>query len=101
MVPLSKVQDLIKKHAKLEKELSSEEIDKNSFAEKSKEYSDLNEIIKEANSYYNYKKNKEELEKLINDEGIFILYYLWVLFLKVGMDLFGELGILILIKFTL
>ena len=66
MVPLSKVQDLIKKHAKLEKELSSEEIDKNSFAEKSKEYSDLNEIIKEANSYYNYKKNKEELEKLIN-----------------------------------
>ena len=31
MVPLSKVQDLIKKHAKLEKELSSEEIDKNSL----------------------------------------------------------------------
>ena len=69
MVPLSKVQDLIKKHAKLEKELSSEEIDKNSFAEKSKEYSDLNEIIKEANSYYNYKKNKEELEKLLNDDS--------------------------------
>ena len=69
MVPLSKVQDLIKKHAKLEKELSSEEIDKNSFAEKSKEYSDLNEIIKEAYSYYNYKKNKEELEKLVNDDS--------------------------------
>ncbi|MDA9722865.1 peptide chain release factor 1 [Candidatus Pelagibacter sp.] len=67
MVPLSKVQDLIKKHSKLEKELSSQEIDKKSFAEKSKEYSDLNDIIKEANSYFNFKKNKDELEKLIND----------------------------------
>ena len=69
MVPLSKVQDLIVKHAKLEKEHSSQEIDKKSFAEKSKEYSDLNEIIKEANSYRNYNKNKDELEKLINDNN--------------------------------
>ena len=67
MVPISKVQDLITKHSKLEKELSSEEIDKKSFAEKSKEYSDLNDIIEEANSYFNFKKNKDELEKLIND----------------------------------
>ena len=67
MVPLSKVQDLIAKHSKLEKELSSQEIDKKSFAEKSKEYSDLNDIIKEAISYFNFQKNKEELEKLIND----------------------------------
>ena len=52
MVPLSKVQDLITKHSKLEKDLSSQEIDKKSFAEKSKEYSDLNDIIKEAVSYY-------------------------------------------------
>ncbi len=67
MVPLSKVQDLIMRHSKLEKELSSQEIDKKSFAEKSKEYSDLNDIIKEAHSYFNFKKNKQELEKLIND----------------------------------
>ena len=56
MVPLSKVQDLISKHSKLEKELSSQEIDKKSFAEKSKEYSDLSEIIKEAVSYFNFQK---------------------------------------------
>ena len=68
MVPLSKVKDLILKHSKLEKELSSQEIDKKLFAEKSKEYSDLNDIIKEANSYYNFQKNKDELEKLINDK---------------------------------
>ena len=67
MVPLSKVQDLIAKHSKLEKDLSSQEIDKKSFAEKSKAYSDLNEIIKEAVSYFNFQKNKNELENLIND----------------------------------
>ena len=67
MVPLSKVQDLIAKHSKLEKELSSQEIDKKLFAEMSKEYSDLNDIINEANEYFNFKKNKDELEKLIND----------------------------------
>jgi len=68
MVPLSKVQDLIRKHSELEKDLSSQEIDKKSFAEKSKEYSDLNDIIKEAVSYFNFKKNKDELENLINDK---------------------------------
>ena len=67
MVPLSKVQDLISKHSKLEKELSSQEIDKKSFAEKSKEYSDLSDIIKEAVSYFNFQKNKIELENLAND----------------------------------
>ena len=67
MVPLSKVQDLIAKHSKLEKELSSQEIEKKTFAEKSKKYSDLNDIIEEANSYLNFQKNKDELEKLIND----------------------------------
>jgi peptide chain release factor 1 len=67
MLPLSKVQDLISKHSKLEKELSSQEIDKKSFAEKSKEYSDLSEIIREAVSYFNFQKNKDELENLIND----------------------------------
>ncbi len=68
MLPLSKVQDLIAKHSKLEKELSSQEIDKKSFAEKSKEYSDLSDIIKEAVSYFNFQKNKDELENLINDD---------------------------------
>ena len=67
MLPISKVKNLISKHSQLEKELSSGEIDKKNFAEKSKEYSDLNEIIKEANEYKDFEKNKEELDKLIND----------------------------------
>ncbi len=69
MLPILKVQDLISKHALLEKELSSGEVEKKNFAEKSKEYSDLNEIIKEANEYINFKKNKEELIKIIDDEN--------------------------------
>ncbi len=69
MLPLAKVQGLISKHSQLEKDLSSGAIDKNSFAEKSKEYSDLNEIIKEAKEYSKFEKNKSELEILIADEN--------------------------------
>ena len=67
MLPNSKVQNLISRHAKLENELSVANIDKKSFAEKSKEYSDLNEIVKEAKEYVVFEKNKNELEIIIND----------------------------------
>ena len=67
MVPIKNVEDLIKKHSNLEKELSSGNVDKKLFAEKSKEYSDLNEIIKEAKDYISFEKNKNDLEKIIND----------------------------------
>ena len=68
MIPISKVRDLISKHKSLEKELSSGEIDKKKFAQKSKEYSDLNEVIKEANEYVSFDKNKFDLEKILNDK---------------------------------
>ena len=51
MIPLKTIQELITKHTSLEKELSSGSIDKRQFAEKSKEYSDLNEIIEDAKNY--------------------------------------------------
>ena len=62
MIPIKTVNDLINKHALLEKELSSGKIDKNSFAEKSKEYSDLNEIIKIARFYISFEKNRKEIQ---------------------------------------
>ena len=43
MISLKKIEELINKHSLLEKELSSGEVDKKLFAEKSKEYADLNE----------------------------------------------------------
>ena len=60
MLPLAKVKSLISKHSQLERDLSSGAIDKNSFAEKSKEYSDLNEIIKEAKEYSKFEKNSKK-----------------------------------------
>ena len=68
MLPNTKVQNLIYKHSELERELSSGEVDKKNFAEKSKEYSELSEIIKEAKEYILFEKNKYELEKIVNDE---------------------------------
>jgi peptide chain release factor 1 len=68
MIPVEKVRDLISRHGILERELSSEDIDKNKFAEMSKKYSDLNEIIIEAKEYLSFDKEKDELEKIINDK---------------------------------
>tara|TARA_B100000029_G_scaffold501015_1_gene573671 strand:+ start:2317 stop:3390 length:1074 start_codon:yes stop_codon:yes gene_type:complete len=67
MIPITKVRELITKHKSLENELSSGDVNKKKFAEKSKEYSDINDVIKNANEYVNFEKNKSELEKIIND----------------------------------
>ena len=69
MIPLKTIEELISKHSALEKDLSSGKIDKKLFAEKSKEYSDLNEIISDAKKYLSYNKEKEELEKILNDSS--------------------------------
>ena len=45
MIPQKTIQELINKHSILEKDLSTGKLDKKMFAEKSKEYSDINEII--------------------------------------------------------
>ena len=67
MIPLKTIKELILKHSLLEKELSSSEIDKKLYAEKSKEYSDLNEIIEDAKIYISFDKEKRELEKILVD----------------------------------
>ncbi len=69
MIPLNKVEELINRHSILEKDLSSGKIDKITFAEKSKEYSDLNEIIEDAKKYVSFEKDKNELEKIFNDQN--------------------------------
>ena len=68
MLPIDKVQNLIDKHIELEKKLSSGEVDKKKFAEISKEYSDLNEIIKYAKDYLSYQKDSDDLKNIINDK---------------------------------
>ena len=69
MIPLKTIEDIIYKHSLLEKDLSSGSINKNDFAEKSKEYSDLNEIIDEAKKYRSFEKDKVELKKILEDQN--------------------------------
>ena len=69
MLPREKVQNLIDRHFKLETELSSGDIDKKKFAEVSKEYSDLNDIIENAKQYLSYQKDYEDLNNIINDKN--------------------------------
>jgi len=69
MIPLKTVEELITKHSMLEKDLSSGNIDKKLFAEKSKEYSDLNEIIDDAKKYVSFEKDRTELEKILGDHN--------------------------------
>ena len=67
MIPLKTIKDLISKHSSLEKELSTGDVDKKLFAEKSKEYSDLNDVISDAKKYFSYEREKKDLEKILDD----------------------------------
>ncbi len=69
MIPQKTIEELINKHSELEKDLSLGKIDKKIFAEKSKEYSDLNDIIDDAKKYLSFKKDKSELNKIIDDSN--------------------------------
>ena len=70
MIPHKTIEELIRKHSLLEKDLSSGKIDKKLFAEKSKEYADLNEIIQDAKKYISYEKDRLELHKILDDKGV-------------------------------
>ena len=69
MIPQKTIEDLINRHSFLEKDLSSGKIDKKLFAEKSKEYSDLNDILDAAKKYISFEKDKAELEKILQDQN--------------------------------
>ena len=68
MIPKKTIEELINKHSILEKDLASGQIDKKLFAEKSKEYSDLNEVVGIAKKYLSFENDKIELEKILNDQ---------------------------------
>ena len=69
MIPNKTIEEIISKHSNLEKELSSGDVDKKLFAEKSKEYSDLNEIIEDAKKYLSFDKDRTELKKILEDQN--------------------------------
>ena len=69
MIPLEKVHTLVTKYNGLEKELSTGTIDTKTFAQKSKEYSDLGSIIKMAREYLKLDDDKKDLEQMLEDKG--------------------------------
>ena len=69
MIPLEKVKELVVKYDSLEKELSTGTIDPITFAEKSKEYSDLGNVISMARSYLKFDEERKELEQILQDKN--------------------------------
>ena len=69
MIPIEKIKTIVNTYEVLEKELSSSDISKKDFVKKSKEYSSIGEVINEARGYLNFKKEKTELEKIIEDKS--------------------------------
>ena len=70
MIPTKTIEELILKHSNLEKDLSSGDLDKKLFAEKSKEYSYVSEVIVSAKKYLSYEKDKKELENILDDNSV-------------------------------
>tara|TARA_B100000700_G_scaffold242267_1_gene269829 strand:- start:2886 stop:3959 length:1074 start_codon:yes stop_codon:yes gene_type:complete len=68
MIPIDKVKKIIERYNLLEKELSGGKFDAKMFAKKSKEYSDLKNIINPAKEYIDFEKNKKDLNNIINDK---------------------------------
>lgn len=68
MIPLDKVKQIVSTYETLEKELASGDINKKDFANKSKGYSSIREVINQARSYLSFKKEQAELEKIIEDK---------------------------------
>ena len=68
MIPIEKVKSIVDTYKTLEKELASGDINKKDFVKKSKEYSNIGEVINEARGYINFEKEKNELEKIINEK---------------------------------
>ncbi len=69
MIPIEKVKLILTKHQDIEKELSSGKLDANNFKDKSKEYSELNEIVPYARKYLNFEKEKKDLDNIVNDKA--------------------------------
>ena len=64
MIPLKTVEELIIRHSSIEKDLSTGGLDNKLFAEKSKEYSDLNEIVGSAKDYISFKLKKKNWKNI-------------------------------------
>jgi len=68
MIPVDKVKKIVERHISLEKELSTGKVEPKLLAKKSKEYSDLKNILPYAKEYIEFEKNKKDLNNIIQDK---------------------------------
>jgi len=68
MIPIEKVRKIIERYISLEKELSTGKVEPKLLAKKSKEYSDLKNIVPCAKEYIEFEKNKKDLNNIIQDK---------------------------------
>ena len=69
MLPLQKVKEIVSRYDSLEKELSSGNLDPKKLVNKSKEYSNLGNIILIAKEYINFDNEKKDLEQILQDKS--------------------------------
>ena len=69
MIPSEKIEAIVIKHDALEKELSSGKVDPKLYAKKSKEYSDLGNIVRYAREFLKFEIDKKDLEQIIEDKN--------------------------------
>tara|TARA_A100001011_G_scaffold2618_1_gene3054 strand:- start:1546 stop:2619 length:1074 start_codon:yes stop_codon:yes gene_type:complete len=68
MIPKDKVEAIVLNCNKIEKELSSSDLDPKKYVEKSKEYSELKSILDYATNFLNFEKERKDLENIIEDK---------------------------------
>ncbi len=68
MIPVDKVKKIVERYISLEKELSTGKVEPKLLAKKSKEYSDLKNIVPCATEYIEFEKNKKDLNNIIQDK---------------------------------
>ena len=67
MIPKEKIETIVSRYNSIEKELSSGSIDPKTYANKSKEYSDLGNIIQTAREYLRFDKERDDLKNILNN----------------------------------
>ena len=67
MIPKEKIETIVSRYNSIEKELSSGSIDPKTYANKSKEYSDLGNIIQTAREYLRFDKERDDLKNILDN----------------------------------
>ena len=69
MIPKEKIEAIVRKHDVIERELSTGSIDPKTYAKRSKEYSNLGNIVNLAKEFLKFDGEKKDLENILKDKS--------------------------------